>query len=769
MNTSLKKTEHHENYIVEILKLLVPYKWSILAITLIFILLAKYKLYFIAPTYESYAVVKVKVNNQTATKDVLRDTLNQTNSAGIKQEMAILKTYRTNKDAIETINFQVRYFKKEQYKMVELYKEAPISVENLEKTNIHFINHQIILTVHKDGFTLTTEELGESEVYPFGTQNKTPYFTATINKNRDFTEKIYLSFTGNSRYIYENIVKGNLFISQVNSNANLIRVAYQDTIPERANDYVNALIKSYVAQSIQKKENTNNRILDFLNKQLENTRKILKESESTLEQYKSENQIDPSLNSKDTFEKLSQIDLELSEITLKEKLLKNVTLFIKRNRDLGSIAPTILEFNDQNTLQLLNSLQTLQQEEEKLKIEFTDKYPKLITLRRQMRSIRKSIILNVKNLRSTLLTKKISLEKQKKKYEKTLKALPKQEEKLVSFQRDYQVNAKMYTYLLEKKSENELIKVASVSDYETIDPAYTPPNPIKPKKMVFLIIATIVGFIIAIVISLLRALLVDKISNTKEVELLTHLPIFGVIPLFKNPVLNSDQLKIAYQKLATNIQFSKKGHEGNIVLISSSKEGEGKTTTIANLAGVFHQSQYKSVLVDFNMNNPKLHGYFGLEHQYAGVSTYLSGRDNIGNVIFSTNYPNLDVVTAGPTPPNSLELILSPRLDELLQTLKEKYDYIFIDTADYNSSIEALYLMQYADNNLIVLKEGSSKKSTLNQLEKMIQEKNIKNVGLVIQSKVKKSKKDLNALGANTKAIPNIKQRPVNKPIQLSL
>jgi len=428
-----------------------------------------------------------------------------------------------------------------------------------------------------------------------------------------------------------------------------------------------------------------------------------------------------------------------------------------------------LEFNDQNTLQLLNSLQAQQQEEEKLKIEFTDKYPKLITLRRQMRSIRKSIILNVKNLRSTLLTKKISLENQKAKYEKTLKALPKQEEKLVSFQRDYKVNAKMYTYLLEKKSENELIKVASVSDYETIDSAYTPPNPIKPKKMVFLIIATIVGFIIAIVISLLRALLVDKISNTKDVELLTYLPIFGIIPLFKNPVLNSEQLKIAYQKLATNIQFSKKGHEGNIVLISSAREGEGKTTTIANLAGVFHQSQYKSVLVDFNMNNPTLHGYFGLEHQYAGVSTYLSGRDNIGNVIFSTNYSNLDVVTAGPTPPNPLELVLSPRLDELIQTLKEKYDYIFIDTANYNSSIEALYLMQYADNNLIVLKEGSSKKSTLNQLEKIIHEKNIKNIGLVIKSKVKNSKKDLNALATKTKAIPNIKQTPVKKPIQLSL
>ena len=769
MHTTLKETKHHDNYIIELFRTILPYKWSIVTITTIAILLAKFYLYFIPSTYESYAVINVRVNNNVKTEDVIRDTLAKTNTNGIKQEMAILKTFKTNRQALNDVNFKVRYFKKENYKMVELYGDTPIELTNINSTSYNYINHEIKLTPKKDGFTLTSKLLGVSKLYPFNQEIETPYFKGTVTKKRDLKDSIYLKVNGNKRYIYESIIKNSLSVSQINPNANLIKITFQDTIPKRANEYIDALVKAYIAQSIKKKESTNNKILTFLERQLEATQIKLEKSENQLEQYKSANSVAPSIKTKDAYEKLSAIDLELSELELKEKLVRNLIIFIKNNKNLDAVAPTLLEFNAQTTLKLIDDFQNLQKKKEELKSEYTERYPELIKVRKSIERTKKKIILNVNNINSTLLTRKRTLIKQKKSYEKTLKELPFKEKKLISLQRKYRVNSKMYTYLLEKKSENELIKVASESDYEAIDSAYNSGVPIKPKRTIVVMVAGVLGFIFAILLALLRSLFVDKIADTKEVSLLTQLPIFGIIPIFKNPMLSGDIIKEAFQKLATNLEFSKKEHEGNIVLITSNRESEGKTTITSNLAGVFQNSHYNIIVVDFNMKSPSLHTLFGIEHQYSGVSTYLSKRDNIGNIIFSTNYPNIDIITAGPTPPNPLELLLSPRLKELFEALKKRYDYIFIDTASYSDSLDTLYLMQYADTNLVVLKEGFTKKSTITNLEKIIKEKNLKNIGLVLQTNPKDDKKGLDRLLINNISTNNQTNLTQPKPIQLTM
>ena len=768
MNSTQKKSLNYENYIVELFKTILPYKWSIFAITIIAILLAKYYLYFIPSTYESYAIIKVKVNNNIPTTDVFRDSLNQTNTSGIKQEMVTLKTYKTNKRALEKIDLKTQYFKTEKYKVIELYNNSPIKIHGFKNLKSSTVGHYFILHPKKDGFTLSIKDGVESSLYPFNKEVKTPYFIGTVDKILDFSRDITFKINGNSRYIYENLIRGRLSISQIDPSANLIKVSFQDPIPERANEYIDALVDAYIELSIEKKERTNKKVLTFLDKQLEVTRKKLEASEDELEAYKSKNSVEPSVKSHDSFEKLSRIELDLSEVEMKEKLVSNLILFVKNNKNLDSIAPTLIEFRDQSTLKLIDTLQTYQQQENTLKFEFTDKYPKLINLRQQMQSIRRKILFNMKNLKSSFVTKRIGLEKQKKKYETTLKTLPSKEKRLVHFQRDYEVNSKMYSYLLEKQSENELIEAASVADYEAVDKAYNSLMPIKPKRSVVVIIAAILGLIFGIFLALLRSLLVDKIKTKNDLELLTKLPVYGVIPLYKNSMFATLPLKEAYHKLATNLQFSKKENEGSIILITSNIEGEGKTTTVANLAGVFQNSQYKSILIDLNMRKPSLHKYFGIEPQYAGMSTYLSERDNIGNIIFSTNYSNLDIITAGPVPPNPSELILSARLQILFQTLKQKYDYILVDSSSYDEALETLYIMQYTTMNLVVLRENFSKKSTVRNLERIIQEKNLKNVALVLKSNIKENKTKI------TDFLPSIAStKTINTPeaeqIQLAL
>ena len=746
IKTTEKKSLHHENYILELYKTVLPYKWSISFITLTIMVLTYVYLYFIPSTYESKAIIKVKINNNVKTADFLQEGINMTNTIGIKQEILSLQTFKINNKALKEVDFSVQYFQKEHYKMVENYENPPISVKVRNKSH----SSKFMLIPQNRGFILSSKEFGESKKYPFNQEIETPYFIGSVTKHRSFSKPIKIVLNGNHRNIYEKIIRKRLKVSQIDPDANLVKISFQDTIPKRANRYIDALIKIYMEENLQQKGSTNQRILTFLEVQLNLLKKKLEKSETELEQYKEVNHVKPTIQVKDSFAKLSSIDLELSELTLKEKLSKNLLTFVLNNRNLDAIGPTLLEFNDQATIKFIDQLERLQSEEEELKIEYTDQYPKLISIQRKIKRIKRKILLNIKNLKSTLTAKRINLEKQKNKYEKILKELPQKENKLISFQRDYEVNSKMYTYLLEKKSENELIKVAVVPDYEIVDQAYTSTIPIKPRRLLLLIVATIVGLLFALFLSLLRALFIDKVTTQKEIQLMTRLPLYGIIPFYKNALFATSNLKEAYHKLATNLHFFKQEEEGNIVLLTSKTQQEGKTTTVVNLAGVFHNANFKTVMIDLNLRTPSLHNHFGIAPQYAGVSTYLSKRDNLGNIIYTTNYEYLDIIPAGPVPPNPYELLLSNRLSELLDFVKERYDYIIIDTCDYDTALETLSLMKLTTVNLVIIKEKVSKKSTLVELENIVHEKNISNLGLVLKSITKEKKQAGENILANT-------------------
>jgi capsular exopolysaccharide synthesis family protein len=734
-------TKNDENYIIELFKTILPYKWSIFFIMLLAVILMNIFLYFIPPTYESYSILKVKINNNPMkTEDVLRDSINSASNVGVKQEMLTLQTFKTNKTALEQVDFSIQYFIKKDYKYEELYKSSPIRIVLNDQNNLKEVKGKVLFTPKKEGFTLTSETLGESEIFEYDKEIITPYFVGKVKKELNVSQPIYLLFNGSLRNIHEKIIRKRLAITQVDIEANLIKVAFQDTIHERATEYIKALIQAYISQNLKNKDNTNNKVLTFLDVQLQTMKSKLEKSEAELQNYKSQNRVEPTVKSQDSFEKLSAIDLDLSELTLKEKLAKNLMTFVRNNRNLDAIGPTLLEFNDQATIKYINTLEELQQQEDELTVEFTDQYPALITLRKKINRTKNKIILNIQSLRTTLSAKRSNLEQQKAKYENILKELPQKEKALIHFQRDYEVNSKMYTYLLEKKSENELIKVASTSNYEVIDDAYAPSKPVKPRRVILMIVAAMLGLIIAVLISLLRALFVDKVTTHKEIKLMTKLSVYGVIPLYDNVMFSTSRLKEAYHQLATNLQFSKQKDVGSIILVSSNLQGEGKTTTTVHLAGVFQNSNYKTIVIDLNLREPALHGHFGINQQFSGMSTYLSQQDNIGNILFSTNYPSLDIIPAGPIPPNPSELMLSPRLNELFETLKHKYDYIFIDTAPYSEALETLYLMKFTTMNLILLREKVSKKSTITELEKIIQEKGIENIGLVLQSRIKDNK-----------------------------
>jgi capsular exopolysaccharide synthesis family protein len=197
----------------------------------------------------------------------------------------------------------------------------------------------------------------------------------------------------------------------------------------------------------------------------------------------------------------------------------------------------------------------------------------------------------------------------------------------------------------------------------------------------------------------------------------------------------------SFRQLRTDLQFISKENSSSTVLVTSMVEGEGKSTLVANLSSIFQLAGFKSIVIDLDLRNPTLHRYFDIEYN-GGMSRYLSGKDTIADIVFSTAYPNLDIIPAGPITTNPSELLLSSRLNILLEKLKKEYDYIFIDSAPLGGISDTLNIMKLVDVNLFVLRKDYAKKSFLKRLEKMILKYDLKNIKLIMNANSKLKKID---------------------------
>lgn len=743
----------------DILNILNQYKWSIIFITLSAAMLSYAYLYFKPSIYESYAIIKVKPNITSKTSDLIENSTSTATSKDVVEEISLLKTFKINNNALDKIRFKVQYFTEEAYKQVELYTDIPIEIKNLDILNGEIIGKKLTLIPKENGYSLhyTTSykdkienaifktklfEFDNDAIFPYGEVISNKYFNLTLNKLATIDKPIEFIIHGNKREIFENIVKEQLKIDQLEKDTSLIKISYQDTIPARAQLYVNALTESFIQHSIDSKNQQNNKTLDFITKELENIKKELKESEQQLEEYQvDQSVVEPSMQASEYIKKLSDIEIQLSENHLKKKLILNLISFVQNNYNLDAIAPSLSKLEDENTLRLITKLQDAQLLEEELSIDYTNEYPKLQSIRKQIKSMREKIEFNLKNLRTNIEYQNNNLSERKTTYEEDLKRLPSQERQLINIKRNYEVKSRMYEYLLKKKSENKIVQFATFSDYQIIDKAYNSNLPIEEERsLIVFILSTLFGVLFGSILAFLRHYSNRKIQSTQDVKQLTSLPIYGTIPFCKQ---KPNQLEVhnrakspfteSFRTLRTNLQFVKQTNQATTILITSTIAGEGKTTTSANLATILEMAKYKTLIINLDLRKPTLHKFFSVNNNI-GASTYLNGNHTVEDIILSTEFANLDIITSGPIPLDPSELILSKKLPELLEKLRTMYDYIIIDSAPIGIVTDTKTIMQYSDLNLILLREDYAKKDFISTLEQIIEKHQFKNIGLILNA-----------------------------------
>jgi len=527
-------------------------------------------------------------------------------------------------------------------------------------------------------------------------------------------------------------IQAGLATSLVSKSGTILKISFQDNIALRAEEIVNALSERYMQQELEEKTLEADNTLKFIDAQIEEINKDVEKSQGKLEKFRSKNTmtVDSTSQAMMTAQNMSDYESKLQALEIESNVLKNVQQYIKSGKDLSGISLGSAAYTDPALAQMIQKLQESILQRNSLLVEFTELHPDIVKLTEAINSIKSSIQFTLKNDVASIEQRKKTLRHYIRKYQRSLEALPENERKLANLTRNTLVNEKVYNYLLEKRAETAILRSSTVSKTRVLDRALIPDLPIKPKRLLIILVGMILGFIVGIALAFLRAFLDDTLKTAEDIDKVTNIPLYGAVPQRKDKTTRS-QFEEAMRVLRTNLQFVGNANKSKVIALTSSISGEGKTTIAVALAKIISATGKKVIILDLDMRRSRMHEEFTITNK-VGVSSILSGHEVLSLAINHDVEENLDVITAGPKPPNPSELLVTSGFDEMIEELRENYDYVILDTPPIGLVTDAMILLKMSDVGLIVARANYSKKSFLKNIERFSSEHELHNLGFIL-------------------------------------
>ena len=503
------------------------YKWSIIFFTILITLGVAVKVYFMPKYYKSTITIEVKAEeNQAggfsmggAAAMLLGGATGGTTD--LDKDVSLLKMYRINSKVLDKVNgYMVRYFiKDEKHKEVEIDGNLSINIKNVKINNFKDYGIRLIIKpLNNTKYTLLAP--GKFSNTPLGTHlyNEIiilPDFSLSIHKKRDFNTTYTIQLAGTKRHVYESIITKNLSI-EADKKSPFITLSFLDNLPHRGEKYLQNLIKIYTEQSISDIKDDTSTIINSYDKQLKKIEKKVAVSSKNLQKFKTSNNIiSAELQASALVQELSKVGIEIAQNKYKQEILDNLITFAEKHDNIDAIAPSLIELQDLPTISLITLIQEQQISLSELLIKYKPSHPTIKRTDQTIYNLKNKVFSNLKNLQKTLKEKTKSLKNMERGYNKKLKSSPKREQALISFSRDYEVNEKLYLYLMQERSVSQLKYDKALARFKIIEAIYTSEKAAKPRKTLIVIVVFITTLILMIFIAFFREFL--KTAKRKEV------------------------------------------------------------------------------------------------------------------------------------------------------------------------------------------------------------------------------------------------------------
>lgn len=500
--------------------------------------------------------------------------------------------------------------------------------------------------------------------------------------------------------------------------------------------FLNKLAEVFINDNLDKKNLEANRIIEFIDRQLGSYSDSLKITENQLQEFRSSNRImDVSVQAEQIVDQALQLENEKARLTLESNYYQYLEDYLsKEGNENAPIAPASMGISDLQLTGLMQEL--LAAQAEYFGSGVGDRNPLQGQLEIRMKNTKKNIR---ETLTGIMLANQMALdenERQINNVNKEASRLPVKERQLLGFERKFNLNNVMYTFLLQERAEAQIQRASNTSDHELVDQARSM-GLVSPNRTVIYLFAFAFAFGLPTIIILFKDMMDDSITSEEDLNLITQLPVLARIPQarlnYNTVVLNEPNSIIseAYRSLRSRMEFIVGETNCPLILITSSISGEGKTFSAINLASAYHLAGKKTLLIGFDLRRPTLSKSFELNSE-EGLSSYLIGKKSLEEVIFQSDFPNLHIIPSGPIPPNPGELASSQRAKDMFTILKEKYDFIIVDCPPIGVVSDIYPIAGIADSVLLMVRHGLTKKNMLSNTIEEVHNQGIHNLNLLV-------------------------------------
>jgi capsular exopolysaccharide synthesis family protein len=582
----------------------------------------------------------------------------------------------------------------------------------------------------------------------------TPLGKITIVPTQHFAavmEPLTLNVERNSLYSTVAAYMKNLTVALNDDKATVIDISVNDQSIQRAEDVINTLIAVYNENWVRDKNQIAISTSMFINERLKVIEQELGNVDEDISSYKSEHLLPDVQTASDMYMTQSNAtDAQMLSLNNQLYITRYIRNYLSNDANRTQLLPAnsgIESFDIETQITEYNK-QLLQRNS--LVANSSTQNPLVVDMDEALVAIRHAIILSIDNQLVTLNEQLKSLQKKEQQTTSRIAASPTQAKYLLSVERQQKVKEALYLFLLQKREDNELSQAFTAYNTRIITPPSGSMLPTAPVRKNILLVAFALGLLIPVVIIFIRENMNTTVRGRKDLEGVT-VPFIGEIPLLvakkqslfsrKAPEVkgivvaegNRNIINEAFRVLRTNLEFmTDADKKANVIIITSFNPGSGKSFISLNLATGLAIKGKKVLVIDGDMRHATVSSFF--HSPSIGLSNYLSGHlANLSDAIVThKNYSTLDVLPVGIIPPNPTELLFSDRLKQLIDTARERYDYVLIDCPPVEMVADTQILEKLADRTLVVLRAGLIERSMLTELENLYNEKKYKNMCMLL-------------------------------------
>ncbi|WP_324674400.1 GumC family protein [Hymenobacter sp. GOD-10R] len=537
---------------------------------------------------------------------------------------------------------------------------------------------------------------------------------------------------------YQNRLK----VKPIEHESRILELATQGSVPSKETQFLNTLMAVYVEEDLNQKNQIGRKTITFLDNEINKIAQARLSAAEAVSSFRaSAGVVDATAQSGAGIQRQSELQSAQARLATNLKYYQNMIGYMRSRRAAGQTAsPSTAGIEDPAILALVQQLAKLNAERTSVALNATAINPQLLSLDEQIVNTKESLIQTLANLIRTANISLSDVNHQLAQVRTQISQMPENERRLAALRTRSDFTDKNYNLLVEKRNEAAIALATNSTDKKVVDPAkQNGIGPSAPKPGLVGLIALLAALAIPTGIVLLSDKTNRRIQSKDDLSKVTNIPLLGVVPhgtsADKQSMLHDPRSPIseAFRSIRVSLQYLSTGPDKRFIGVTSSVPGEGKTFCTVNLAAELAQGGRRVILLECDMRRPTMAGYFGIDTRRAhGLSTYLAGTSTLEEARISTDVPNLDAVCCGPIPENPTQLLESRRLSDLMQQLREDYDYVLVDIPPMGYVAEFFVLLRYLDANIYVVRQNYTDRGLVNQISELHRDQKVKQIYMII-------------------------------------